>query len=495
MLLDVNRILTALTREFGRLQAQLGDRDVDGSASQAIANALQLLRNREQGDIGAIQGQIAELGGLLLQIDGLLGGSAPELHSAIMRVAAGTRKARAAQGMLAAEDAWRAVLTDFQHAMSDIARARLPREAKAAISRAVVEWESGDLLRQGSRTSEDDCAPHNVEVNRDNLGAYLRERFGEPKLKVISVQPLAGGFGKQTILFDVEGDCLSGAFVMRRDIGSCASVPNDCHLTKQEFPVIKAAFARGFPAPDALWLDTNHRLLPGGDFIVMRRSPGTLAGNFFGARGAVPVGLADALASVAGRLHSLPPLEELGELTDSIRPELWTLPLRQCIERYIRNWYELFLREDNTPSPALMGLYGWLLDNVPERTGRPVLLHGDIGFHNFLFDGDTLSAVLDWEFAHIGDPAEELGYIKVTVGSALDWDRFMAQYQAAGGSPVESATLRYFQVWAYVRNATGANLLSTLFAKGRAEDLKLAILPVAHIPHFLRGAQALIDAQ
>lgn len=495
MLLDVNRILTALTREFGRLQAQIGDRDVDGSASQAIANALQLLHNRDQGDIAAIQRQIAQLDELLLQIDGLLGASSPELHSAIMRVAAAARKARGAQGMLAAEDAWRAVLGEFQHAMSGIGRSRLPGEAKAEISRAIVSWESGDLLRQGSHTSDGEVAPHNVEVTLETLSAYLRERFGEPQLKVISVRPLAGGFGKQTILFDVEGDSLCGAFVMRRDIGSCASVPNDCHLTRQEFPVIKAAFARGFPAPDALWLDTEHRLLPGGDFIVMRRSPGTLAGNFFGARGAVPVGLADALANVAGRLHSLPPLQELGELTDSIRPELWTLPLRDCIERYIRNWYELFLREDNTPSPALMGLYGWLLDNVPERTGRPVLLHGDIGFHNFLFDGDTLSAVLDWEFAHIGDPAEELGYIKVTVGSTLDWDRFMQQYQAAGGPPVESATLRYFQVWAYVRNATGANLLSTLFAKGRADDLKLAILPVAHIPHFLRGAQALIDAQ
>jgi aminoglycoside phosphotransferase (APT) family kinase protein len=495
MLLDVNRILNALTREFGRLQAQISDRDVDGSAAQAIANALQLLHNRDRGDIAAIQRQIAELDGLLPQIDALLGGSEPQLHSAIMRVAAAARKTRSAQGMLAAEDAWRAALGEFQHAMSEICRARLPGEAKAEISRAVVSWESGDLLRQGGRTSDGDATPHNVEVTGETLTAYLRDRFGEPKLKVISAQPLAGGFGKQTILFDVEGDSLSGAFVMRRDIGSCASVPNDCHLTRQEFPVIKAAFAHGFPAPDALWLDTEHRLLPGGDFIVMRRSPGTLAGNFFGARAAVPVGLADALANVAGRLHSLPPLKELGELTDSIRPELWTLPLRDCIERYIRNWYELFLREDNTPSPALMGLYGWLMDNVPERAGRPVLLHGDIGFHNFLFDGDTLSAVLDWEFAHIGDPAEELGYIKVTVGSTLDWDRFMQQYLAAGGSPVEPATLRYFQVWAYVRNATAANLLSTLFAKGRADDLKLAILPVAHIPHFLRGAQALIDAQ
>jgi hypothetical protein len=36
MLLDANRILSALTRELGRLQAQVGDHDVDGSGSQAI---------------------------------------------------------------------------------------------------------------------------------------------------------------------------------------------------------------------------------------------------------------------------------------------------------------------------------------------------------------------------------------------------------------------------------------------------------------------------
>jgi aminoglycoside phosphotransferase (APT) family kinase protein len=333
-----------------------------------------------------------------------------------------------------------------------------------------------------------------VEIDRENLTAYLRDRFAEPELQVTVLQPLAGGFGKQTFLFEVAGRALSGAFVMRRDMGKRASVPNDCHLVRQEYRVVEAAFARSFPAPMALWVDAEHRLLPGGDFMVMRRSAGKLAGDFFGARTTVPVGLADALADVTARLHTLGPLRELGDLTDSIRHELWGLSRHACTERYIRNWFELFLREDHTPSPALVGLYSWLLDNVPARVGKPVLLHGDIGFHNFLFDGDRLSAVLDWEFSHIGDPAEELGYIKVTVGAALDWDRLLGRYCAAGGSPVDAATLRYFQVWAYVRNATAANLISTLFDNGQADDLKLAILPVAHIPHFIQGAQALIDS-
>lgn len=95
---------------------------------------------------------------------------------------------------------------------------------------------------------------------------------------------------------------------------------------------------------------------------------------------------------------------------------------------------------------------------------------------------------------HIGDPAEELGYVKVTVGNSIDWDRLMARYIAAGGEPIDDKTLRFFPVWAYTRNATASNLASALFIHGHYDELELAFLPVAHFPNFIRGAQALIDA-
>lgn len=122
-----------------------------------------------------------------------------------------------------------------------------------------------------------------------------------------------------------------------------------------------------------------------------------------------------------------------------------------------------------------------------------MLLHGDFGFHNFLFDHGQLSAVLDWEFAHIGDPAEELGYIRETIGNAIDWNRLIASYEAAGGEPVDAATLRFFRVWAHVRNAAASNLIAANFIAGLADDLKLAFLPHVHFPMFISAAQALID--
>jgi aminoglycoside phosphotransferase (APT) family kinase protein len=492
MLIPAQRLLQGLNVEFTKLQATFSDSGVDGSAPMAIASALMTLLNRELGGAATVRAQLAGLDAALASIAAPLSAASEQAAAEVeaLRTRMATLKESNSLGEL--EQELRVALATLQTVLSRLnVEPGVPSASREAISHALSTWESADLLAQGASRARDAAPP--TEITRDNLEAYLRDRFAEPALAVTSFQPLAGGFGKQTILFAVEGKALGGELVMRRDMGERPTMANDCHLIRDEYPVIKAAHGRGFPAPEALWLDTEHKLLPGGDFIIMRKSLGRLPGNFFGAQGAVPASLTDTLADVMARLHTLPPLTELGDLTDAIRSERWSMSKGECTERYIRGMYELFLRSEHWASPALTAIYGWLLDNVPDRSGRPALLHGDIGFHNFLFEGEKLSAVLDWEFAHIGDPAEELGYVKVTVGNSIDWDRLMARYVAAGGEPVDDKTLRFFQVWAYMRNATASNLASALFIHGHYDELKLAFLPVAHFPNFIRGAQALID--
>ena len=49
------------------------------------------------------------------------------------------------------------------------------------------------------------------------------------------------------------------------------------------------------------------------------------------------------------------------------------------------------------------------LDAAPEGS---VLVHGDFGPQNLLLDPDTAepTALVDWEFAHIGDPVEDVAW-------------------------------------------------------------------------------------
>jgi aminoglycoside phosphotransferase (APT) family kinase protein len=48
-----------------------------------------------------------------------------------------------------------------------------------------------------------------------------------------------------------------------------------------------------------------------------------------------------------------------------------------------------------------------------ERTVSPecVLVQGDTGPNQCLFDERGVTGVLDWELAHVGDPMEDLGWI------------------------------------------------------------------------------------
>ena len=490
MLLPADRLLSALATEFAKLTPRFSDSGTDGSAAQSIANAILLLGNREKGGTAFVDAQIASLGAVLDTVKALSRGAVPTQLDVL-----NTHMSRALElpDFTAKEAAWRELLSEAQaYAMGLVADASLQPADRKAISAAFVAWEAEDRQVQvapaDATQSGDD-----VQIGAENLTAYLRDRFDEPGMEVTSITPLAGGFGKETTLFEVSGNALSGAFVMRRDLAGGASITNDCHRNVMEYPVIKAAHARGFPAPDALWLDSQHTLLPGGDFIVMRKSPGKIGGNFFGAQTAIPDNLVDSLAAIMADLHALEPLTELSDLNAAINTALWNKSRSESTADYIGGWRDYFLANNHTPSPSLMALFGWLLRNVPSRSGRSVLLHGDFGFHNFLFEDGKLSAVLDWEFAHIGDPAEELGYVRETVGKSIDWDRLMANYIAAGGDPVDDATLRYFRVWAHVRNAAGSNLIAANFVAGLSDELKLAFLPHVHFPMFITAAQALID--
>jgi aminoglycoside phosphotransferase (APT) family kinase protein len=131
------------------------------------------------------------------------------------------------------------------------------------------------------------------------------------------------------------------------------------------------------------------------------------------------------------------------------------------------------------------------LANIPECKDSPVLVHGDMSLQNILFEDDALSAVLDWEYAHIGDPMEEIAYIRATSNTALDWELFTRTYEAQSGIKVDLERVRFQQVWGKVRNATGAVLAADLYASGGSQDLKLAHQGFTFYP-WLRDAMTMI---
>ena len=65
--------------------------------------------------------------------------------------------------------------------------------------------------------------------------------------------------------------------------------------------------------------------------------------------------------------------------------------------------------------PEMERLIAFLPETLPEQS-RSAIVHGDFRIDNVLFDGDgTLTAVLDWELATLGDPLADFSYL------AMQW--------------------------------------------------------------------------
>ncbi len=363
------------------------------------------------------------------------------------------------------------------------------RVLDASTIQSLCEWEAADLTRH--LANADDQASRPAEITRETLEPYLRAYLDDPSLVVTECRLLPGGFGKETHLFSTTGVKLSGDFVMRRDM-VVTLVSNACHRVDKEFAVLRAVRDAGFPTPDILWVDTEHASLPGGDFIIMRRSPGVAGGTLMGATQKADPELNDRLGEIMGKLHTLPALTQLGALTESIRPEMWQARAHDALRGYLKQYHEMLLASPHAPSPATAAIFNWLIANVPESNLGACLVHGDIGFHNVLLENGRLTAVLDWEFAHIGHPVEDLAYAYNAGAADLDWPRVMRAYVAAGGAPVSERDFLYFRIMMFARNAVSTNLAPSRLLNGDARDLRLISGEYVFRPHIIKMIGELI---
>ena len=90
----------------------------------------------------------------------------------------------------------------------------------------------------------------------------------------------------------------------------------------------------------------------------------------------------------------------------------------------------------------------WLEANIPANMPAPVIVHGDAGPGNFLYDGDRVTALLDWELVHYGDPMADLAMlaIRMLFQGFVPLPQAFAAYEAAGGHKVDLPRLIYWRL-------------------------------------------------
>jgi aminoglycoside phosphotransferase (APT) family kinase protein len=100
--------------------------------------------------------------------------------------------------------------------------------------------------------------------------------------------------------------------------------------------------------------------------------------------------------------------------------------------------------------PVLALTLSWLSANIPSYDGPKVIVQGDTGPGNFLFAGDRVTAIVDWELAHVGDPMDDLAWVSLrsTQDHFPDLDARFSEYAAKSGHQVDPTRIRFYRVLA-----------------------------------------------
>jgi aminoglycoside phosphotransferase (APT) family kinase protein len=216
----------------------------------------------------------------------------------------------------------------------------------------------------------------------------------------------------------------------------------------------------GLPVPTPLHLEAAASEL-GPPFILVNRLSGKPPGSYFSQAVNCPTAFRQ-LAAMLGRLHRLDPVSLGFEPAEPGKDYLLSL-----IHLYQGKWRENATR----PSPVVDYAYGWAIRECARAPGSAACVHGDSGPYNFLVDGDQLSALLDWEFAHVGDPAEDLGIVRVYAESCMPWEEFVQVYRDAGGPDVPESRVQLGMLVQFLKGTTLTAASGRNFLEGATTEL------------------------
>jgi len=268
---------------------------------------------------------------------------------------------------------------------------------------------------------------------------------------------LAGGASKEAWAVDSGGREL----LIRRAAGG---VIHQATLTlEQEFEVLRAAHEAGVkvPAPIAYLGEVEGR-----EAFVMERVHGETIGRRIVK--SPPPGLDLQLAEELAKIHAIAP------------SRLGFLETGDAVARFYEE-----LDSVGEPHPAIeLGLH-WVKERLPTHR-EPVVVHGDWRIGNIAVDESGIVAVLDWEFAHLADPVEDLAWPLVRawrfgadekhLGGVGELDGYLTRYRELTGVEVTREELLVWEVFGNVKWATGCLTQSRRHLNGQERSVELAVL-------------------
>jgi aminoglycoside phosphotransferase (APT) family kinase protein len=320
----------------------------------------------------------------------------------------------------------------------------------------------------------------------NRIAHYLAHRM--PAASGVVVDELGriyGGSSQETFRFRARwteaGAAVEHRLILRRDT-SAGLVVADRDL---EYNVYRALAGQGLPIPaawfmelDSVWLDRP--------FFIMDLCPGKPGSPF------VPTdpyeGHGEAIGqqywTILGRLAAIDhrAVGLSGLRNGAAHNGFWSVELDR--------WVQILDENEAVVEPAVRGAIRWLRRNRPAEPAKPAIVHGDYRSGNFLFTPDgTISAILDWEMCHVGDPLEDVAwgldpFWPITRHYPLEDG--LARWEAASGMTVDRAALDWWRLFSAVKACAIWTTAAASFASGKNREMTIALSGI-RAGHFHRA--------
>lgn len=318
-------------------------------------------------------------------------------------------------------------------------------------------------------------------LNPNDLGrleSWLKEALGAESVRIDEARLLAGGAVQENwrLGVNVTGGARAGRhdWVLRTD--PLARLPMSLDRAR-EYACIRAAYDAGVAVAEPIAVCGDAAVI-GAPFAVQGLLSGVAQGRQIVRNPALStfgVDLAREIGRQMALLHKVrPPAAGLGFLS---MPEAGPMAAEVAQMRAA-------LDRASEPRPALEFALSWLGDHAPEPRAI-TLVHGDLRTGNYMVDEGRLTGILDWEFAHWGDPREDLGWFcarcwrfgndALAAGGIATRADLLAGYNAHATEPVNERELAVFEVLAAVRWGVIALLQGERFLTGGERSLELAL--------------------
>jgi aminoglycoside phosphotransferase (APT) family kinase protein len=322
------------------------------------------------------------------------------------------------------------------------------------------------------------------------IAAYLATYWGCP-CHLTHIEQIPGGASRQTYLVKLDRDGRNYGVVVRRDPPSSLIDTERSH----EYNTYAAVYRDGvMPVPEPIVLEQDDPGEMDQPFSIM----GLIADGQAAPAGLDEPNMQPWLAQLGQKKWTM-----LGELARKTPAELgveafMSTPSHPAAHE-LAYWKGVIDADALHPQPIAAATIRWLESNLPDPTSQLTLVHGDYRTGNFLYtDTGEITAVLDWEMAHIGDPLEDLAWSLEPLwspqlnlaGRLLPRQQAIDIWQRASGIEVDREDFRWWQIFASLKGLAIWISSAEDYANGTTKE---PILAFAGWPMIDRQNRILLD--